>query len=69
MNDPRFRAKNHTPKLYHIKQEAWDAVPELREATRRPQPIVNEIQWGAFAGMVMLAFPYRWWHPEDLEGK
>ena len=52
-------------KLYVVKREAWKAA-DLQGVPQSPQPIVNEIQWGPHAGCVMLAFPYRWWHPEDL---
>jgi len=68
MSDERRRTPCDpgSEKLYLVKREVWDAVPSLSGSTQRPQPIVNEIQWGSNAGMVMLAFPYRWWHPEDL---
>jgi len=55
-------------KRYLVKQVIWDSPPSLQEATRRPQPIVQEgPPWGPYAGMVKLAFPYHWFSREDLE--
>jgi hypothetical protein len=50
--------------MYLVKQEAWDAVPELKGKTRRPQPITAR---NPRTGRVTLAFPFHWWDPEDLE--
>jgi len=62
-----IKAKS-SEKRYLVKQVIWDSLPYLQEATRRPQPIVQEgPPWGPYAGMVKLAFPYLWFSKEDLE--
>jgi hypothetical protein len=51
--------------LYLVKQSAWEAAGF--DGNPKPQPVVEVIKSGPRAGCVMLAFPYHWWQPDEVE--
>ena len=52
-------------KKYLVKQSAWEAAGFDGEPS--PQPVRDVIEVGPHAGCVRLAFPYRWWQPDEVE--
>ena len=61
----------HVGDLYKVKDEVWKEwcfrhqVFDLEVCT--PQPITNLPSHPPYEGYVMLAFPFHWWKPEELE--
>lgn len=52
---------------YNVRPAAWErfrAETGTVSAWDRPQPLINI---HSSTGWYMLAFPYRWWDPADLE--